>query len=800
MKKMDAFSVLLRSICVLPLAFSVSARAADFQVLGWNDFGIDRLDSDYSVFSLWPPGNTIHAQVIYRGKRLTNANNVTVTYQAVGDPDGSTNSTSQGKTDFWQYVQPLYGTNLAPDVGLNGYAMPGVSNTPRAMTFDRTNAWFGAEGIPITPWDDALRKNPFPMMRLIARSNNVALATNDIVLGTSDEVNCRVCHASGTDAAAAPAAGWVWNGDPERDHRLNILRLHDQLRNPATYPGILASNGYNPAGLYRTVVADGKPVTCTRCHQSTIQPGSGFGSIPPLTRSMHAQHAAVVDPETGATLNSSTDRASCYRCHPGATSHALRGVMGDAVATNGVRAIQCQSCHGSMTSIAATNRVGWIDLPDCQSCHTGNAINNNGKIRYTTAFEANGTVRQAVDLTFATTTNRAFGTYSLYRYSTNHGKLFCVACHGSPHAEFPADRNDNIRGGQVQTHEGMLSDCNACHTTPPNNTGGPHGAHEFGPNWVDGHISHGGDATCINCHGADERGTILSLAQKEETLTSLFGTKKLWRGFRVGCYLCHQGSGNISQNPVGPAIVTNLSTNTTSGKPVVMTLPATDPNNPVQPLELRIITQPARGMVGLSNRVATYNPESGFVGTETFTFAAWNGSLDSNLGTGTVAVAQGPFTITAKAQVPPSYPARWPVPFGVVPKLSNIVANVTYNWNFGDATPRGTNGNVTHTYAAPGTYSWSVVSTVQGPPLTSVTNSGSILIGSPVLLTATNANGLVTLFWPKTVADAVLEGSVVIGSGASWAVVTNAVVVGPSTLSVTLPSSGTTRFFRLRGF
>ena len=94
--------------------------------------------------------------------------------------------------------------------------------------------------------------------------------------------------------------------------------------------------------------------------------------------------------------------------------------------------------------------------------------------------------RQPVDNTFATTTNLALGTYSLYRYSTNHGKLFCSACHGSSHAEFPADRNDNMRVLQVQSHEGMLSDCNACHNTIPTGARtGPHGAHEFGDNWAE---------------------------------------------------------------------------------------------------------------------------------------------------------------------------------------------------------------------------------------------------------------------------------------------------------------------------
>ncbi len=796
--KLQHLLVLIGFLLGSMLASPRVALAATAQIIGWNDYGVDRLDSDYSVFSLWPPGNTIRAQLIYQGRRVTNATGITVTYQAVGDPDGSTNSTSQGKTGFWDYALPLYGTNLAVNMGVNGYAMPGTNNAPQVLTFNRTNAWFSAEGVPITPLDDRLRKNYFPLMRVIARSNSVALATNDIVMAISDEVNCRVCHASGTDAAAQPAAGWVWNGNPEHDYRLNILRLHDQLRNPATYPGILTSNGYNPAGLYRTVLADNKPVLCVRCHQSTAQPGSGFGSISALTRAIHSQHANVIDPETGVTLNNSADRSSCFQCHPGAASHALRGAMGDAVAANGVRAIQCQNCHGTMSAVGATNRVGWVDLPDCQRCHTGNAVNNNGQIRYTTAFLTNGTVRQAVDKTFATVTNRAFGNYSLYRTSTNHGRLFCAACHGAAHAEFPANRNDNIRVQQVQGHQGTLSDCNACHSTIPGSGQGPHGAHEFGPNWVDGHISVGDSPTCMNCHGADERGTILSLAQKDETLTSSFGTKQLWRGFRVGCYLCHQGSGTISQNPVGPAIVTSLSTNTTSGKPVVMTLAATDPNTPAQTLELRIISQPAGGMVGLSNRVATYYPEPGFVGTETFTFAAWNGATDSNLGTGVVAVAQGAFSIKASTQVPPSYPAGWPAPFGVIATPSNVTANVTYDWNFGDASPHRTNDHATHAYAAPGTYAWSVISTVQAIPLKSATNSGSIVIGNPVQLSAAQAENLVALVWPRTAADAILEQSGTVGPAPQWSVTRAPYAVGSSNISVLLTNPPGNMFYRLR--
>lgn len=790
-----------RALLALPLLLPLPLFAAAYQVIGWNDYGMDNLDSDYSIFSIWPPGNTIHAQVMYQGKRLTNSTGITVTYQAVADPGGSINSTSQGKTEFWQYALPLYGTNPPVDTGLNGYSMPGATNKP--MAFDAGKAWFTADGIPITAYDDAMQHKFYPLMRLIARTNTTALATNDIVLPVSDEVNCRVCHASGTDAAAQPTAGWAWNTNPEHDFRLNILRLHDQLRNPATYPGILSSNGYNPAGLYRTVVADGTPVLCVRCHKSTIRPGSGFAGIPALTTSMHSLHATVIDPATGTSLDSSTDRSGCYHCHPGPVTHALRGVMGDSVATNGLHSIQCQSCHGPVSAMGATNRTGWIDLPDCQSCHSGTATSNNGQIRYSSAFVSPGVVRQAVNQTFATITNVSFGNYSLYRYSTNHGRLFCEGCHGSPHAEFPADPNDNIRARQVQGHDGMLSDCTACHNgqppVPNNGTGGPHGMHAIGQNWVNTHMNLNWTLStdCEPCHGADDRGTILSQVRADITVTTTFGTKTWFRGTQIGCYTCHDGPvrGTI-KNPLGPATVTSLTTNTISGTPVVMTLSATDPN--ALPLTLRIVSQPARGTVGLSNQVATYFPDPGFVGVETFTFAAWNNNADSNLGTGTVSVVQGPFGISATAQVPPSYPAGWSAPFAVAATLSNVVGTITYDWDFGDATAHNTNQYAVHSYTVPATYTWKVIATVQGPTSKAATNSGSIQIGSPVMLSAVSGASAVTLTWPKTVADAVLERSAVLGAGAQWLAVTNPITSGPATLSVTLPNSGGTQFFRLR--
>ena len=299
-------------------------------------------------------------------------------------------------------------------------------------------------------------------MRLTARNaTGAVLATTDIVLPVSDEMNCQACHASGSDAGAQPLEGWVNDPDPQRDMRLNILRLHDDReRLNDVFTSALATAGYNAAGLFATATTDGTPILCARCHLSEALPGSGIAGIEPLTQAVHRRMAYVIDPVTGLPLSSTDNRSACYRCHPGAVTRCLRGVMGTAVAADGTLAIQCQSCHGTMVDVAAPTRTGWLDEPACQSCHTGTATHNNGALRYTSAFEASGAVRVAVDQTFATNPDTPAAGLSLYRFSTGHGGLACEACHGSTHAEFPSSqRNDNLQSIEHQGHVGMLVEC-----------------------------------------------------------------------------------------------------------------------------------------------------------------------------------------------------------------------------------------------------------------------------------------------------------------------------------------------------
>jgi hypothetical protein len=200
--------------------------------------------------------------------------------------------------------------------------MPGPNNTPQGMKFENDRRWFAAYGIPITPYDDTGRKNPYPMVRLIARNGSgTPLATNDIVLPVSDEMDCRACHASGSQAAARPVGGWVGNANLERDYRLNILRLHDEKQfgaHTTLYSSALAARGFNTQGLYQGVVVDGKPVLCATCHASEALGTGSFGSIPSLTASVHSKHATVEDPDLHLALdNSASGSVATYFAHAG---------------------------------------------------------------------------------------------------------------------------------------------------------------------------------------------------------------------------------------------------------------------------------------------------------------------------------------------------------------------------------------------------------------------------------------------------------------------------------------------------
>ncbi|MDR3368131.1 hypothetical protein [Rhodoferax sp.] len=523
-----------------PTPTPTPTASTGYTLLAWNDLGMHCVDGkDYSVFSILPPYNNLHAQLVNATQSGLVTSGVTLTYEAMADATGSINTTSVTKTNFWTWVKSLFGVSPAIDVGLKGNAV--TSTAPRPMNFNTTNNWFEAEGIPMTPYDDGGVKNFYPMVKVVAKdASGKVLATARTVLPVSDEMSCKSCHASSTVSPdAKPLAGWVNDANPEKDWKRNILRLHDEKKlSDPKFIAALATLGYNPAGLSAT--ADGgKPILCASCHSSNALPGTGVAGITPLTQALHTLHASVKDPLTALTLNSSTNRTSCYMCHPGSVTQCLRGPMGNALDASGKPAMNCQSCHGSMLAVGNAARTGWLNQPTCQSCH------HDGK-RELSGVNAVGIPNVWTDQRFASNANVPAAGFNLYRFSNGHGGLQCESCHGATHAEYPTSHaNDNVLSNDVQGHSGTISECSACHTTVPSTvSGGPHGMHTMGDAWISMHKSaaKGSSLTnCAYCHGADYRGTPLSQVKMTRTLKVENSTKVFAVGKNVGCYDCHNG-------------------------------------------------------------------------------------------------------------------------------------------------------------------------------------------------------------------------------------------------------------------
>ncbi len=196
---------------------SVVAGNGQWTLLGWNNLGMHCMDDDYSVFTILPPFNTVDAQLIdSQGKLMTAPTALMLSYEAVADLDGSINTTSAGKSNFWEFATAAYNAVLPPETGLGGTSMPGAANTPRPMTWNSSFNWFEGLGIPITPIDDAGHPNAYPMMRLVAKNSaGTVLAKTDVVLPVSGEMDCRACHGSNAGPEARPAGGWVCSASDE---------------------------------------------------------------------------------------------------------------------------------------------------------------------------------------------------------------------------------------------------------------------------------------------------------------------------------------------------------------------------------------------------------------------------------------------------------------------------------------------------------------------------------------------------------------------------------------------------------
>ena len=309
-------------------AFQAAAQApkraaSNYIVLAWNDLGMHCYNRDFQDLAVLPPYNTLWAQVLRVGNPpQVVTSGVTVSYLFAD------NTTSAGKSNFWQYAQALFGVNLAPNIGLTGRGLSGE--------MDLAGDHFVVEGIPLTEYSDSAPtvRQPYQLATVIVRDagSGVELARAEVIAPVSTEMRCDNCHYDG-------GIENIRTGRVET----NILTLHDREE--------LGEDG--PALAYTVPLMSQRPVLCANCHASNALGKPGVGGIPSLSRAMHSKHSD----EVPSTLD------GCYSCHPGPQTRCLRDVMSQ-------KGITCVDCHGNLSQVAL-NPTPWLQEPRCDSpsCH-----------------------------------------------------------------------------------------------------------------------------------------------------------------------------------------------------------------------------------------------------------------------------------------------------------------------------------------------------------------------------------------------------------------------------------------------
>lgn len=176
--------------------------------------------------------------------------------------------------------------------------------------------------------------------------------------------------------------------------------------------------------------------------------------------------------------------------------------------------------------------------------------------------------------------------------------------------------------------------------------------------WTNTHhdlVEQVGALNCQLCHGSDFRGTRLARAQGDRVLAAEdLGAKRFWRGQTIGCYDCDNGPNGGDGGPRRPPTVRNGSFLALRDQPKSLALVGAGTGN----LSWRIVSQPLHGTVGLQGAVATYFPDATYVGADSFTYAASDGSVESNLGITKIRV--GGSVNGVRDFVPPTVTPRLP--------------------------------------------------------------------------------------------------------------------------------------------
>jgi len=302
----------------------------EYVLLSWNDLGMHCYNADFADLAVLPPFNTLWAQVVRRGDPPTIVTaGIRVTYVFTD------NTTSLGKTNFWDYAQDLFdlAAPLPPDIGLTGKGLSGE--------MDLTGDHFEAVGIPLTEFSDSAptTTDPYQLATVTVwnYNNNQMLAQARVVAPVSSEMRCDLCH---SDTGSATVESGI---TPTGKVETNILTMHDQENLDDYPPG------------YELPLMEQRPVLCATCHSSNALGAPGLDDLPSLSNAMHEKHA-----EEGDDFPAGTE--GCYQCHPGPDTLCLRDVMSQEYD------FTCNDCHGDMLAVAQ-NPDPWLNEPRCDTCH-----------------------------------------------------------------------------------------------------------------------------------------------------------------------------------------------------------------------------------------------------------------------------------------------------------------------------------------------------------------------------------------------------------------------------------------------
>lgn len=408
-----------------------------YVLLAWNRKGIHTVSDSMPWWRLSPPGNMLFAQLIRRGEtpQIVSAN-IEIVYSVETGVDVFTEQGEGGDRS----TENSSATGAKQDMSAN-------SKITGKMIFDESQGAFIVERLPLSPYRVDGGFNPYPMVTVKARNlkNGKLLAETQTVAPVSTEMGCKNCH--GGDWRMPGVAGI--SEETARD----VLATHDRI---------------SKTRLIAKAEA-GDPVSCRACHRAETTAKPESPGILNLSASMHGFHANYLT-ERGAD--------ACHSCHPASNrghTRFLRGIHFEVGLT-------CINCHGAMADhalslLAAEIEAGkkkakrlafhlkpegetkiedmiprrpWENEPDCLNCHVDFMPPED-------------------DATFNLWTD---GEKTLFALRTDEAGIMCAACHGSPHAEYPATNiygrdRDNLQPLQYQKNPypmGANKNCRVCHT------------------------------------------------------------------------------------------------------------------------------------------------------------------------------------------------------------------------------------------------------------------------------------------------------------------------------------------------